>query len=157
MRGPGNKRMPLLLPRRQRSALTRSEMMARIRSKDTVPEVRVRSTLHGFGLRFRKHVDNLPGKPDIANRRNKWAIFVHGCFWHSHEGCRLASKPHSNSEYWAPKLQRNIDRDRAKLLELRRLGYRVLVVWECDTRVPSRLKSKLRNFVARAREAGFVK
>jgi DNA mismatch endonuclease (patch repair protein) len=145
--------MPLLLPRRQRSALTRSEMMARIGSKDTVPEVRVRSGLHKLGLRFRNHVQNLPGKPDIANRRNRWAIFVHGCFWHSHTGCRLASKPHTNSEYWAPKLQRNIDRDRANLLELRRHGYRVLTVWECDTRVPSRLKARLRSFVIRVREA----
>jgi len=147
-------KMPLLLPRRQRSALTRSEMMARIGSKNTAPEVRVRSALHMLGLRFRKHIESLPGKPDIVNRRNRWAIFVHGCFWHSHTGCRLASKPHTNSEYWAPKLQRNIDRDRTNLLQLRRLGYRVLTVWECDTRDQSRLKARLRNFVGRVREAG---
>jgi DNA mismatch endonuclease, patch repair protein len=127
--------------------------MARIRSKDTAPEIRVRSAVHACGLRFRNHVDSLPGKPDLANRRNRWAIYVHGCFWHSHRGCRLASKPHSNSTYWTAKLQRNVDRDRSNVRELRRLGYRVLIVWECNTRVPSRLKASLRDFVARLRES----
>jgi DNA mismatch endonuclease (patch repair protein) len=145
----------LLMPRRKRSALTRSEMMARIRSKNTVPEIRVRSAVHAFGLRFRKHVDSLPGKPDIANRRNKWAIFVHGCFWHSHKGCRFASKPRSNSAYWIPKLQRNVDRDRANVRQLRRLGYRVLIVWECSTKVPSCLEADLYDFAMQLRESRY--
>jgi DNA mismatch endonuclease (patch repair protein) len=136
-----------LLPRKRRAALTRSEIMARIRSKDTVPEIRVRSAVHAYGLRFRKHVDCLPGKPDLANRRNRWAIFVHGCFWHSHGGCRLASQPRSNTAYWAPKLQRNVDRDRANLRELRRLGYRVLIIWECESRNPASLQASIRDFV----------
>lgn len=100
-----------------------------------------------MGFRFRKHVDSLPGKPDLANQRRKWAIFVHGCFWHSHENCLLASKPKTNSAYWAPKLQRNIDRDRLKVSELKGLGYRVIVIWECETRdamvLDRRLQSSL--------------
>jgi DNA mismatch endonuclease, patch repair protein len=149
---PSRLKSSSLLPRRHRPALTRSEMMSRIRSKDTAPEIRVRSAVHACGLRFRNHVDSLPGKPDLANRRNRWAIYVHGCFWHSHRGCRLASKPRSNSAYWTSKLQLNIDRDHANVRELRRLGYRVLIVWECNTRVPSRLKASLRDFIVRLRE-----
>ncbi|MDP2621388.1 MAG: very short patch repair endonuclease [Hyphomicrobiales bacterium] len=121
--------------------------MSRIRSKDTTPEVRVRSAVHALGLRFRKHAADLPGKPDLANRSRKWAIFVHGCFWHSHEGCHLASKPKSNSAYWAPKLERNLDRDRQKIRELEALGYRVLLVWECETRNTETLKVRLRRFL----------
>src|SRR5688572_3301141 len=113
--------------------------MARIRSHDTLPEVRLRSALHIAGLRFRKNASGLPGKPDIANKRKAWAIFVHGCFWHAHRGCRLASQPKSNSEYWSQKLERNVKRDRTHARELRRRGYRVFVVWECETRIPKRL------------------
>lgn len=120
--------------------------MARIRSKDTRPEVLVRAGMHALGLRFRKHARNLPGNPDLANRRNAWAIFVHGCFWHSHRDCRLASRPKSNFRYWGPKLQRNVERDRIKVQELRRLGYRVLVIWECETRKPARLEARLNAF-----------
>jgi|SRR5580658_9324742 DNA mismatch endonuclease (patch repair protein) len=140
-----------LLPRRKRAALTRSQMMARIASKDTNPEVRTRSALTGFGLHFRKHAKDLPGSPDIVNRRNRWVIFVHGCFWHSHSGCSLASTPRTNSEYWTPKLRRNADRDRQKAIELRRLGYRVFVVWECETRNPKKLNAKLESFLPRLR------
>lgn len=128
-----------LRPRRQRAPLTRSQMMARIRSTGTAPEVRVSRALHALGLRFRKHVRALPGKPDFANRRRAWAIFVHGCFWHSHKGCRLASSPRSNSGYWRPKLRRNAERDLANARELRRAGFRVFVIWECETRAPARL------------------
>lgn len=134
-----------LLPRRKRAPLTRSEVMARIRSKDTLPEVRLYAGLKAAGLRFRRHVDNLPGKPDLANKRKAWAVFVHGCFWHSHRRCWLASKPKSNSEYWRQKLERNIRRDRAKVRELRRLGYRVFIVWECETRKGSRLRTIVRD------------
>lgn len=123
-----------LLPRSRRTALTRSEVMSRIRSKNTSPEMRVRSLVHASGIRFRKHDHNLPGKPDLANRRKRWAIFVHGCFWHSHDGCSLASRPKSNAAYWAPKLKGNVERDSQKIFELERLGYRVFVIWECETR-----------------------
>jgi DNA mismatch endonuclease, patch repair protein len=128
--------VPKIAPRRKRQPLTRSQIMARIRSKNTTPERRVRSAVHAFGLRFRKHANDLPGKPDLANRRRRWVIFVHGCFWHSHADCYLASKPRSNATYWEPKLRGNVERDRRKLIDLERLGYRVFIIWECDTRNP---------------------
>ncbi len=141
-----NGALPKLPPRNKRRPLTRSQVMARIRSKDTSPEIRVRSAVHALGLRFRKHVADLPGKPDLANRSRKWAVFVHGCFWHSHEGCGLASKPKTNSAYWTPKLQRNKDRDRDKIRELENLGFRVLVIWECETRDGAAYNNRLRHF-----------
>lgn len=101
--------------------------------------MRVRSAVHRLGLRFRKHAKDLPGNPDLANRRKCWAIFVHGCFWHSHTGCRLASKPKSNAAYWESKLKGNLERDRLRYHELEARGYRVFVVWECETRKPELL------------------
>lgn len=133
-----------LPPRGIRQPLTRSQMMSRIRARNTNPEMRVRSALHRLGLRFRKHAKDLPGNPDLANRCKRWAIFVHGCFWHSHEGCRLASRPKSNTAYWEPKLKGNLARDRARYHELAALGFRVFVIWECDTRNPALLDSAVR-------------
>lgn len=133
-------------PRRKREPLTRSQMMARIRSKDTRPEVMTRAGVHALGLRFRNHVADLPGKPDLANKTHRWAIFVHGCFWHSHPGCRLASSPKSNTSYWTEKLARNQARDIDKITALRAQGFRVLVVWECDVRHGTRLKEALTVF-----------
>lgn len=135
-----------IAPRRSRAPLTRSEMMGRIRSKDTMPEVKTRSAVYSLGRRFRIHVADLPGKPDLANKRWRWAIFVHGCFWHSHEGCQLASKPRSNTAYWSDKLARNQARDAAHQQALRKLGFNVLTVWECDTRNQSRLREVLQGF-----------
>lgn len=135
-----------LPPRRKREPLTRSQMMARIRSKNTKPEVLTRSVVHALGMRFRNHVDDLPGKPDLANKTRKWAIFVHGCFWHSHAGCRLASSPKSNTAYWTGKLARNRVRDSDKIAALKAKGFRVLVVWECDVREGARLKQDLADF-----------
>lgn len=126
--------------------------MSRIRSKDTVPEVLTRSAVHALGIRFRTHVSDLPGKPDLANKKRKWAIFVHGCFWHSHHGCKLASSPKSNTGYWAPKLARNQERDREKAAALRVLGYRVLIVWECQARKNSHLTETLAEFFPSAAE-----
>jgi DNA mismatch endonuclease, patch repair protein len=108
--------------------------MARIRSENTRPEILTRSAVHSLGVRFRKHVGSLPGKPDLANIKRKWAIFVHGCFWHAHDGCKLASDPKSNRAYWTNKLKRNRERDDHKIGALRALGFSVLVVWECDAR-----------------------
>jgi DNA mismatch endonuclease, patch repair protein len=133
-------------PRRKREPLTRSEMMARIRSKNTKPEVVTRSAVQALGLRFRNHVDSLPGKPDLANKTRKWAVFVHGCFWHSHAGCRLASSPKSNTGYWSEKLARNRARDAEKIALLESQGFRALVVWECDVRDGARLKRALMSF-----------
>ena len=139
-------RVAAIPPRRNREPLTRSQVMARIRSKNTKPEVLTRSTVQALGLRFRNHVDDLPGKPDLANKTRKWAIFVHGCFWHSHAGCRLASSPKSNTGYWTDKLARNKSRDADKIAALEARGFRVLVVWECDVRDGARLKEELTAF-----------
>lgn len=121
-------------------------MMARIRWKSTKPEMLTRSAVQALGLRFRNHVDDLPGKPDLANKTRKWAIFVHGCFWHSHAGCRLASSPKSNTSYWTEKLASNKARDAAKIAALEAKGFRVLVIWECDVRDGARLKNALARF-----------
>ena len=138
--------LPKLPARSKRAPLTRSQMMSRIRSRDTRPELATGSAVHALGLRFRKHASDLPGKPDLANRKNKWAIFVHGCFWHSHEVCRLASTPKSNTGYWGEKLRRNRTRDAEKIALLRAMGFRVLVVWECDVRHGQRLRAALKRF-----------
>lgn len=135
-----------IAPRRLRAPLTRSEMMGRIRSKDTKPEVETRSVVRAIGQRFRIHVADLPGKPDLANKSRRWAIFVHGCFWHSHENCHIASKPRSNQGYWSDKLARNQVRDAAHEQALRDLGFDVLIVWECETRNESRLREMLAAF-----------
>jgi DNA mismatch endonuclease, patch repair protein len=138
--------LPKIAPRRKRAPLTRSQMMARIRSRDTKPEVLTRAAVHALGIRFRKHVASLPGNPDLANKRRKWAIFVHGCFWHSHHGCKLASDPKSNREYWVEKLKRNRVRDTSKIAALEADGFDVLVVWECDVRDGAKLRGALRRF-----------
>jgi DNA mismatch endonuclease (patch repair protein) len=144
---------PKILPRRNRDPLTRSQIMARIRSKNTTPEKRVRSAIHAYGIRFRKHALDLPGNPDLANRRGRWVIFVHGCFWHSHEGCRLASRPRSNAAYWQPKLKGNVERDFQKISILEKLGYRVIIIWECQTRDSLLLQLTMENIVPLLRRA----
>lgn len=102
--------------------------------------------MHRRGIRFRKNVRTLPGKPDLANRTRKWAIFVHGCFWHSHEGCRLASSPKSNTGYWGLKLRRNRERDKQKIQELEAEGFSILILWECQTRSKEALNDALDGF-----------
>lgn len=133
-------------PRWKREPLTRSQIMARIRSKNTKPEVLTRSAIQALGLRFRNNVSDLPGRPDLANKSRKWAIFVHGCFWHSHTGCRLASSPKTNTDYWSEKLARNRARDAEKIAVLESLGFRVLILWECEVRTDERLKEILAAF-----------
>ena len=123
--------------------------MGRIRSKDTKPEVKTRSAVHALGRRFRIHVADLPGKPDLANKARRWAIFVHGCFWHSRKNCLLASKPRSNMDYWSDKLARNQARDAAHEQALLDLGFDVLTVWECETRDGARLEEVLTSFFGR--------
>ena len=121
----------------------RSALMSRIRSKQTQPELAVRRALHGRGLRFRLHRRDLPGKPDIVLPKHKLAIFVHGCFWHQHPNCKLASRPKTRSEYWGPKLASNVARDKRHVRALEELGWRVETVWECDTRDAVRLEEAL--------------
>jgi DNA mismatch endonuclease (patch repair protein) len=114
---------------------TRSRMMSGIRGKNTRPEIAVRGLLHAEGFRFRLHRKDLPGNPDIVLSRYRTVILVHGCFWHSHSGCRLAKLPASNAEFWSQKLENNHARDLRKTDELLASGWRVLVVWECATRL----------------------
>ena len=111
---------------------TRSRVMSLIRSKDTNPEMIVRRHFHGAGLRFRLHNNMLPGKPDLVLRRHRAVIFVHGCFWHQHPGCRYAVMPKQNQLYWREKLMGNRARDEERITELEAQGWRVFVVWECE-------------------------
>lgn len=121
--------------------------MQKVRQRHTKPELIVRRTVHALGYRFRLHRKDLPGSPDLALPKHKIAIFVHGCFWHRHPGCRLASTPKSNSEFWNDKFRRNVERDSRKETELRDLGWRVMVVWECETRDPENLRRLIKNFI----------
>lgn len=117
----------------------RSELMSKIRSKDTKPELIVRKHLHALGFRYRLHPKKLPGHPDICLPKYNTVVFVHGCFWHRHEGCKIATTPKSNVEFWETKFRRNVERDLRVREQLQQLGWRVLVVWECElkTRLPS--------------------
>lgn len=110
----------------------RSQVMSRIRSKDTKPEKIIRSILHKLGFRFRINRKDLPGKPDIVLPKYRIVIFVHGCFWHQHEGCPRSKKPTSNAQYWNPKLKNNVLRDEKNILELEESGWRVFILWECQ-------------------------
>lgn len=112
----------------------RSEMMAGIRGRDTAPERAVRRVAHRMGLRFRLHRKDLPGRPDLVFPRHRLAVFVHGCFWHRHEGCRYAYTPKSRAAFWTRKFAGNVARDRRNEDALRDLGWRVLIVWECEAR-----------------------
>ena len=111
---------------------TRSYIMSRIRGKDTKPEILVRKYLFARGLRFRKNDKRYPGRPDVVLPKYKTAVFVHGCFWHLHEGCKYAKMPKSNVEYWEEKLYRNRERDARNQAELKAMGWTVLTVWECE-------------------------
>lgn len=113
---------------------TRSRMMSGIRSKDTKPEMLVRQTLFAAGYRFRLHRRDLPGAPDIVLPGRKIAIFIHGCFWHMHKGCRFAKLPASRPDFWKNKLEGNMERDRQAIEALLAQDWRVLVVWECATK-----------------------
>ncbi len=106
--------------------------MSRVRSKDTQPEMTVRSFLHGAGLRYRLHDHSLPGKPDLVFPSRGVVVFVHGCFWHGHAGCKKAGMPKSRQEYWRSKIQANAERDDRVIRELQESGWRVLVVWQCE-------------------------
>jgi DNA mismatch endonuclease (patch repair protein) len=126
------------------SKAERSALMARVKSRNSLPELKVRSMAHRLGYRFRLHRRDLPGTPDIVFPKWKTVIFVHGCFWHRHSGCRLASNPKSNVPFWANKFSQNVERDRRIAKALRRQGWRVKVVWECQTRRDAELEKSLR-------------
>jgi DNA mismatch endonuclease (patch repair protein) len=125
----------------------RSEIMSSIRSGDTQPEKAVRSIVHRMGYRFRLHVRSLPGTPDIVLPRHKKIIFVHGCFWHGHVRCLKGRPPKSNLDFWIPKLAANRKRDQGVAAKLRRIGWEVLVVWQCQLRRGDALRAALRAFL----------
>lgn len=113
---------------------TRSKMMSGIRGKDTRPEMVVRSGLHRLGFRFRLHDRNLPGSPDLVLKKHLAAVFVHGCYWHRHKGCRYATMPATRSQFWKKKFEANVERDRRHQELLQAAGWRVFIVWECALR-----------------------
>ena len=114
---------------------TRSQMMAGIRGRDTKPERVLRTALHSAGFRYRLHVSNLPGKPDLVFPKYNAVVLVHGCFWHRHSGCWWCSSPSSNSEFWSAKFDQNVRRDARNITDLGNLGWRVAIVWECALRL----------------------
>lgn len=113
---------------------TRSKMMASIKGKNTKPELKVRRGLHQLGVRFRLHRRDLPGSPDLVFPKYRAALFVHGCFWHRHDSCRLAYTPSANDQKWVEKFKTNVERDRRQVALLQQAGWRVLVIWECALR-----------------------
>jgi DNA mismatch endonuclease (patch repair protein) len=125
----------------------RSEVMSRIKGRNTKPERAVRSLLHSMGYRFRLHQADLPGKPDIVLARYKTVIFVHGCFWHRHKDCRFAYTPKSRTDFWLKKLESNVIRDRQVKSDLEQLGWHVIMVWECELREPDQLSARLDSFL----------
>ena len=120
----------------------RSWNMSRIRNKDTKPEMIVRSALHKLGFRYRLHAKNLPGHPDIVLSKYHTVIFVHGCFWHQHPGCKKATIPNNNHEFWLRKLEENVVRDKKNITKLESLGWKVIIVWECDIEKESNVTIK---------------
>jgi DNA mismatch endonuclease (patch repair protein) len=121
--------------------------MSRIRSKDTGPEVRVRRLAHALGFRFRLHRRDLPGSPDLVFAARRKVIFVHGCYWHRHDGCRYSYMPKSNVDFWRLKFQENVARDAEVIEALAALRWTALVVWECETDDILRLSAKLTSFL----------
>jgi DNA mismatch endonuclease (patch repair protein) len=121
--------------------------MSLVRGANTKPEMKVRSIVHRLGFRYRLHVSKLPGKPDLVFPKLHKVLFVHGCFWHRHSGCSLARLPKSRLDFWKPKLEGNRRRDLRNLSRLRRAGWKVGVVWECELAKSDRLKTKIERFL----------
>jgi len=124
----------------------RSQIMARVKTKNTAPEVKLRSILHRQGFRFRLNRKDLPGKPDIVLPKYKVVIFVHGCFWHGHD-CKRGKRPQTNKEFWNNKINGNIKRDELNVNTLKELGWRVLVVWECEIKKQDNIALYLKEFL----------
>ena len=132
--------------------MNRSENMRRIKSKGMLPEMAVRRTAHQMGYRYHLHRNALPGRPDMVFSTTRKVIFVNGCFWHQHKGCIDGRLPKTNKEYWVPKLKRNCVRDKAAINALEKDNWKVLVIWECETKKPERLKRKIGIFLGERKE-----
>jgi len=130
------------------SAADRSKNMSRIRSKDTKPEMHMRRMVHALGYRYSLHRRDLPGAPDMVFPSRKKVILVHGCFWHQHKGCIDGRLPKSREDYWLPKLRRNVERDRRNIRKLRRSGWKVMKVWECEVLGSENLQKRLIQFLS---------
>lgn len=123
----------------------RRALMQRVRRVRTPAEDRVAALCRKLGLAYRRNVRSLPGSPDLANKRGRWAVFVNGCFWHRHTGCKKATTPKRNNEFWIEKFESNRRRDASKIRQLRAQGFRVLLVWECELDDELRLERRLSN------------
>ena len=139
-------------PRKMADTLSkraRSERMSLVRGKNTKVELTVRSLVHKLGYRYGLHAGDIPGRPDLVFRSRRKVIFIHGCFWHnhSHASCKIARLPKSNSDYWADKLRRNVERDAVRRAELRRLGWKVLVIWECQAKSIEKHMQRIERFL----------
>ena len=126
----------------------RSKVMAKIKSKNTKPEMTVRSLCHELGLRFRLHRKDLPGSPDLVFPKRRLCLFVHGCFWHQHPGCKYAYQPKSRPEFWLQKLQKNVIRDHTAKADLEAMGWRVAIIWECQTKRKDMLALEIETLMA---------
>lgn len=129
------------------SVKRRSEIMGRVVAKNTRPEVAVRSLLHRLGFRFRLHREDLPGKPDVTLPKWRTVVFVHGCFWHRHKGCPNTRTPKSRVDFWTTKFDENVRRDKHARKKLKSLGWRVLVVWECELKDIGALTDRIESFI----------
>ena len=125
----------------------RSALMSRVKAKDTKPELRVRRSAHGLGYRYRLHRRDLPGSPDLVFPGRRKVLFVHGCFWHRHQGCRKTTMPKTRAKFWQRKFDDNVRRDERVIAALRDLGWDVLVVWECETSDGNLLRRTLIEFL----------
>lgn len=130
----------------------RSFIMSRVSGKDTGPEMVVRRMLHMMGFRYRLHAKDLPGKPDVVLPRHRKVVFVHGCFWHGHRNCKRSKRPSSNEKFWNEKIEKNIKRDETAKRKLKKVGWDVLVVWECQTKNKENLKEILLKLLNGGRE-----
>ena len=122
----------------------RSRNMAAIKSKNTKPEIKVRQLLHSMGYRFRLHMKDLPGNPDIVLKKYKTVIYVNGCFWHRHPNCKYTSTPKTRTSFWSQKFQSNVERDNKNYIKIKNLGWKYIVVWECELKNKSDLVEKLK-------------
>jgi DNA mismatch endonuclease (patch repair protein) len=134
------------------SKAKRSEIMSKISGKETKPEIIVRKHLFSHGFRYRKNEKKLPGKPDIVLPKYKTVIFVHGCFWHGHQNCKKSALPQTNHEFWENKIQKNIERDKSKQKELKKLGWKIITVWQCQIKSRELFEKTMKRTVAKIQQ-----